>query len=102
MSKGEGGSQILFKPFVIYSGIYLSLETACVAQLQEAKRLDELEEKRRRQVGDFVSASGCGSEDTVSSFPATVCVAGCSAYMCSDLWRLEQAAGVEGPSVPDL
>lgn len=87
MSEGEGASQILFKPFVIDSGIYLSLETACVAQLQEAEGLEELEEKRRREPGDSTNASGCLSK--VSSIRATVC------------WGL---FGVEkqGPSTPDL
>lgn len=75
MSKGEGGSQILFKPFVIYSGIYLSLETACVAQLQEARRLEELEEKKRREVGDFIGASGCATKDKVSSITETCVLA---------------------------
>lgn len=82
MSEGEGGSQILFKPFVIYSGIYLSLETACVAQLQEAKRL---EEKKRREVGDVIKASGCVGKGRVSSISETLCVGGCLAYVRSNL-----------------
>lgn len=57
--KGRVDPKSSFKPFVIYSGIYLSLETACVAQLQEAKRFEELEEKKKRAVGASINASGC-------------------------------------------
>lgn len=85
VSEGEGGSQILFKPFVIYSGIYLSLETACVAQLQEAKRLEELGEKKRREIGDVIKASGCVCKGRVSSISETLCVGGCLAYVRSNL-----------------
>lgn len=83
----------LFKPFVIYSGIYLSLEAACVAQLQEAKRLEELEERRRWVI----------SSETKFHLEMELCVlvvVWCwCAVTCGDE---KKPGGVEGPSGPDL